>query len=44
MSNYYERVKKYYKEGKWSKKKVRDAVGRWITEGEYELITGEKFE
>ncbi len=37
----YETVLKYYKAGLWSKKKVYDAVGRWITKDEYKEITGE---
>lgn len=43
-SKNYQKVKKYYDDGKWSKKKVHDAVGRWITAEEYETITGEKYE
>lgn len=43
MSKNFAKVKKYYETGAWSIKKVRDAVGRWITEEEYELITGEPY-
>lgn len=44
MSKNYEKVKKYYDNGLWSKQRVYNAVGKWITETEYELITGEKYE
>lgn len=45
MSKKYNLVKKYYEQGLWSKKRIRDAVLKeWITEGEYEIITGEKYE
>lgn len=38
-------VKGYYDTGKWSKKAVRNAVGRgWITAEEYQEITGEVYE
>lgn len=44
MSKYYEKVRKYYKEGTWSIKKVHDAVGKgWITAEEFEMITGEPY-
>ena len=43
-SKKYEQVKRYYDEGLWSKKKVHDAVGRWIEPWEYEEITGEPYE
>lgn len=39
---YYD-VENYYKIGLWSKKRVRNAVGRWITKEEYKLITGEVY-
>ena len=28
----------------WNKKRVHDAVGKWITADEYEEITGEPYE
>ena len=41
MSPKFEIVKKYYKSKLWTKEQVRDAVKkRWITEYEYEEITG----
>jgi len=37
-------VKDYYEAGLWKKKAVRNAVIRgWITEEEFEEITGEPF-
>ena len=36
-------VKGYYDSGRWSRRKVYDAVGRWITATEYEEITGEPY-
>ena len=35
----YEKVKGYYDAGLWDEKRVRIAVGKWITEKEYEEIT-----
>ena len=44
-SKKYSLVKNYYDKGLWSKKRVRDAVIKeWITEEEYEEITGEVYE
>ena len=43
MSKNYGKVKGYYDNGRWSKKMVWNAVGRWITESEYKEITGEEF-
>lgn len=41
----YETVKNMYDKGLWSKKRVHDAVVKgWITEAEYEEITGEPYE
>lgn len=34
-------IKGYYDSGLWTKQRVRKAVGKWITEAEYEEITGE---
>ena len=35
MSKNYSKVKEYYDRGLWSKTRVRNAVGKWITEEEY---------
>ena len=43
MITKYEQVKKYYDSGLWTKKQVYNAVGRWITNEEYEQITGEVY-
>lgn len=43
MSKNYGKVKGYYDTGRWSEKMVRNAVGRWITEEEYETIAGQKY-
>lgn len=37
----FEKVKYYYQSGLWDKVKVRNSVGKWITEEEYKMITGE---
>lgn len=42
-SEKFETVKRYYKKKTWDKSRVFDAVGRWITAEEYELITGEVY-
>jgi uncharacterized XkdX family phage protein len=40
----FDKVKKYYDNGLWSKTKVHNAVVKnWITEEEYEEIVGEPF-
>ena len=41
----FDKVNNYYNNGKglWSKKMVKNAVGRWITTAEYKLITGEEY-
>ena len=44
MSKNYSKVKGYFESGLWNRKMVRNAVGRWITEEEYKLITGEDYE
>ena len=44
MSKNYEKVKNYYEQGLWDLERVKKAVGRWITEEEYEKITGMKFD
>lgn len=43
MSEKYELVKSYYDKGLWDLDKVKNAVGRWITEDEYQQITGESY-
>lgn len=40
MSKNYGKVKGFYDAGLWSIGMVRNAVGKWITEIEYETITG----
>lgn len=42
-SKNYEKVKYYYDHNLWNKDRVREAVGKWITEAEYEEITGETY-
>lgn len=39
-SKNFEKVKKFYDDGVWSKARVRNAVGKWITEDEYIEIVG----
>lgn len=41
MSQRFEIVKKWYEEGRWTKEMVKNAVGRWITQKEYEDIVKE---
>lgn len=43
MSKKFEKVKSYYNKGLWNKQMVHDVVGKWITEAEYKLITGEDY-
>ena len=43
MSENYEKVQQYYEKGFWSIKRVKAAVGKWITEEEYRQITGEEY-
>ncbi len=45
----FEKVKRFYDKGLWTKSQVKDAVTHptsnpWITEEEYEEITGEAYE
>lgn len=40
MSKNFEKVKQYYDLNLWNLKKVKAAVGKWITADEYEEITG----
>jgi uncharacterized XkdX family phage protein len=43
-SKNYDIVKDFYDRGKWSIKRVRNAViKRWITKDEYKEITGEDY-
>lgn len=39
----FEKVKEFYEAGLWSKMMVWNAVGRWITDEEFQEITGEKY-
>lgn len=39
-SKNYDKVKTYYERGMWSEDRVRDAVGKWITEEECAEIIG----
>ena len=40
--NFY-KVKDYYGRGLWSKERVYNAVGKWITPEEYTEITGDPY-
>lgn len=41
----FDKVKNYYDKGLWTKEMVHNAVTKgWITQEEYEEITGEPFE
>jgi hypothetical protein len=42
-SKNFEKVKNYYLNKLWNKKRVYNAVGKWITAEEYEEITGEPY-
>ena len=43
-SEKYEKVLSYYRAGMWDIKRVKNAVVKnWITEAEYEEITGEMY-
>lgn len=44
MSKNFRKVKNYYDKRLWDKERVKAAVGKWITEAEYEEITGGKYE
>lgn len=44
MSKHFELVKNYYDTHLWSIERVHNAVGKWITAEEYELITGQPYE
>lgn len=44
MSKMFLQIKEWYEQGRWSKKKVGDAVIKGkITAEEYQLITGEEY-
>lgn len=44
MSAKFKKVQEFYDLGFWTKKQVGDAVVKeWITEAEYETITGEVY-
>lgn len=43
-SEKFEKVRNYYRSHLWGIEQVRNAVGRWITEEEFEEITGLPFE
>ena len=42
-SENYNKVKKYFNDKLWDERRVRLEVGRWITEEEFEKITGKKY-
>lgn len=44
MNKNFEKIKRYYDEGLWSKERLRNvvSVGK-LTKKEYETITGEKY-
>lgn len=42
-SKKFDMILNYYKNFYWDINKVRNAVGKWITEEEYKEITGEDF-
>lgn len=42
-SENFEKVRGYYKSHLWNLTRVRNAVGKWITEEEYQEITGKTF-
>lgn len=50
MSANFEKVRTYYNnylnglKPAWSKERVRNVVGKWITAEEYKIITGEDYE
>lgn len=44
MSPKFETVRDFYTRELWSKERVYNAVGRWITAEEYEEITGEVYD
>lgn len=42
-SKNFEKVKGYYDRKLWDIRKVKDAVGKWITSEEYKDITGDTY-
>ena len=44
MSKNFKKVKNYYDKGLWSEARVHEAVGKWITAEEYEIIVGKPYE
>lgn len=42
-SEKFEKVRRYYKNRLWTLAQVKNAVGKWITEEEYQEITGKVF-
>lgn len=42
-SKNFNKVLGFFRNGLWSVDKVRNAVGRWITEEEFTEITGEEY-
>ena len=42
-SKNFEKVKNYYDQKLWSLERVRNAVGKWITEEEFTEITGQDY-
>lgn len=42
-SEKFEKVRRYYKKRLWTLAQVKNAVGKWITEEEYQEITGKAF-
>ena len=43
-SENFDKVKKYYDDGIWEENKVKNAVGKWITQEEYKEIVGKDYE
>lgn len=43
-SKNFNKVKDYYDNGLWKITRIRNAVPKWITPEEFELITGEPYE
>ena len=43
MSENFKKVKSYFDNKNWSLKRVHKAVGKWITEEEFEEITGDPY-
>ncbi len=42
--SWFDRIKFYYEQGLWSKKRVYNVVGKVITAEEYEEITGQEYD